>query len=381
MSEQRLAVGLSANVLAGRPGLAELDGIGIYTRSLAGYLPAQGVDVVPTYAPDLRGGFGPSSRPPGGLAFAQPIPSAIVASVLLGMPMAGARAVQAAVRVYHATDYLVPPLRGTPVVATVYDAIAQRCPHWATPRLRRLKNWIRRRGLQRADVVLTLTHSTVPEIEEYFGIPRSRIKVVPPGVDRFWFESPEPEQIRQTLERWGLQPGFLLFVGTLQPRKNVRGLLAAYDCLPAPTRAERPLVIAGRYGWGDAPLLDELKQRAAGNRCRWLEYVDQSTLRVLYATAGVLVFPSLAEGFGLPVLEALAAGLPVVASALPQLREVGGAAVCYADVGSREAFAEAIERVLRGCAPLRVAEGRQRASAFTWEAAAAATAAIYRALA
>jgi alpha-1,3-rhamnosyl/mannosyltransferase len=216
---------------------------------------------------------------------------------------------------------------------------------------------------------------------EYYRLPRTRIRVVPLGVDEYWFDVPAPEVVGATMERFALRPGYFLFVGSLQPRKNVGGLLEAYDALPAAVRADRQLVIAGKYGWSVPQLEADLLARRMKNECVWVDYVDRQSLRALYSAAGAFVFPSLSEGFGLPILEAMAAGLPVIASDLPALREVAGGnakLVRPDDPGalSHQMGLAAIEPP----DPVAVAAGRAHARRMDWAACAARTLAVYREL-
>ena len=374
------AIGLSANVLRPLAPGGHLDGIGTYTAALERELQRLSIPTRRIYAPALRS-RGIAYVPSGELGFSQPIPSAVLAADLFHLPMLGSRRVEAAIRIYHATDHMVPPLRRTPVVATVHDAIPHAQPQWATARLRWLKNWIRRTGIARADLVVAISHAMVPEIEEHYGIPRARIRVVPLGVEEVFCETPPRERVDATLVRYDLHRGYLLFVGTLQPRKNVAGLLAAYDRLPPRIRAARQLVVVGSYGWGETALAADLRRRTPAGRCVWLEQVDSETLRYLYAGAGAFVFPSLAEGFGLPVLEALGAGLPVVTSDLPSLREIGGSFVAYVDATDPEALAAAMELAVDAADDVTASAGRRAyARSFGWAATAAGIVKVYREL-
>jgi glycosyltransferase involved in cell wall biosynthesis len=230
-----------------------------------------------------------------------------------------------------------------------------------------------------ADLVLAISHAAVDELVEHYRIKPDRIRVVPLGVEEGWF-APLPEaQVDALLARRGVRRGSLLFVGTLQPRKNVRTLLEAYDRLPARVRAERQLVIAGKYGWGADELRGDLDARRAAGEVRWLNYVERNELRALYATACAFVFPSLSEGFGLPVLEALAAGTPVIASDLPVLHEVAGAAATFVAPRDVDALAQAMLGATMAPADPAAWEGRRsRARQFDWTTCARCTLDAYR---
>jgi len=219
------------------------------------------------------------------------------------------------------------------------------------------------------------------EIVEYFGVRPDRVRVIPLGVDAKLFVPGPPEATRSTIARLGLREGYFLFVGTLQPRKNIQGLLAAYASLPEHVRRDRQLVIAGRVGWDADELRDELLRQRAAGRCIWLEYADARDLPALYAHAQALVLPSLAEGFGLPVIEALATGIPVIASDLPALRETGGAFATYVRAGDTAALAEAMRAMHDHVDSANAAETRRRyALGFSWRACANRTLEVYREL-
>ena len=150
--------------------------------------------------------------------------------------------------------------------------------------------------------------------------------------------------MQSTLLRRGLEAGYFLFVGTLQPRKNVEVLLDAYEALPQTIRRRRQLVIVGKYGWNVDTLRRRLEDARSQNRCVWLDYVPREEFYHLYAGAGTFVFPSLAEGFGLPILEALARGLPIIASDLPVLRDLGAHLVTYVNARDTDALTDAMAR-------------------------------------
>jgi alpha-1,3-rhamnosyl/mannosyltransferase len=373
-------IGISANVVDDRLTGGRIDGIGVYTRALIGAMPAAGFAVEPVYAPSLAG---VRLRPPpaGSLAFAVPLPLATLLAAATGMPMPGARAIEARIDLYHATDYRAPKLRRTPVVATLYDAIPHMRPEWGNPRLRRTKNVLLRAAARFADLVIVTSQAAVPEIVEHYRVSIDRIRVVPLGIDPGWFVRPAPADIRAVLAARGLSEGYFLSVGTLQPRKNYEALLRAYDRLPPSIRSDRQLVIVGKYGWGAEALRAELVERRRDGRCVWLDYEDDAALRALYAGAGAFVFPTWSEGFGLPALEALAAGLPVVASDLPVLREVVGDNAIFVDPDTPGALVEAMQAAAESApAQARVEARRAQARRFSWAACATQTAAVYREL-
>lgn len=371
-------IGLSANAIDPDLTAGRIDGIGVYTSALLRELPAFDVVCRKVLAP---AGGRPRAAGAGAIGFRIPLAAGIAANALFGGTLPGARDVEAGIDLYHATDYLVPRLKRTPVVATLYDAIPLLQPGWGNPRLRALKNRILAWAAVNADRVIAISRPAAAEVAEAYRIAPDRIRVVPLGINGSWTDEPPADRIASTLHRYRLRAGYFLFVGTLQPRKNLALLVSAFDRLPRERRHGRQLVIAGRCGWGADALSESLERRRSEGEVVWLDHVDDERLRDLYAGAGTFVFPSLAEGFGLPLLEALGAGLPVIASDLDVLREVAGGLACHVPAASADAWTSALEAAAAAvpdpaAAAARVAWARR----FDWARCAASTVAVYREL-
>jgi len=213
------------------------------------------------------------------------------------------------------------------------------------------------------------SRATARDLVDHFGVSPERIRVAYLGGPPVRVVDPDPEIVA----RYGLPPRYFLFVGTLQPRKNLTRLLRSFASVPQPRQSQVGLVLAGRPGIGSA----ELRQRAAAlgleSRVTWLSYVPEEHLAPLYAGAVSLVFPSLYEGFGRPILEAMAWGTPVVASNASSLPEVVGPAGLLVDPYDVEGLSQAMARLLDD-QPLRerlIVAGRLRAAEFTWDRCAA----------
>jgi glycosyltransferase involved in cell wall biosynthesis/2-polyprenyl-3-methyl-5-hydroxy-6-metoxy-1,4-benzoquinol methylase len=231
-----------------------------------------------------------------------------------------------------------------------------------------------------ADRIIAVSQQTKQDLIQYFAIPEDRIRIVHEAPRHFCFPERNDDLIRSTLERLGVYRNFVLFVGSLEPRKNLKTLLTAYGSYVKRHARPELLVIAGGKGW----LNEEIRQSVSGlgleERVRFVGYVTEADLRVLYSAAKLFVYPALYEGFGLPPLEAMACGAPVITSNTSALPEVVGDAALLIDPHNSEELSHAMQRVLCNDA-LRLRMRQQsllRARLFSWERAARETLAIYQ---
>jgi len=365
-----LRVGISADSALGD---RRADGIAVYTRALMQQLPTAGCSVVPYVYSRHSSAESPT---PEAVKFPWPFPLQAVAGHLGDMLR-----IRGPVDVYHSTDFHTVRM-DCPVVATLHDAVPLKYPQWVSSGFRRIRNWQIQRSARYADRVIVHARSAIPDVVEHFGVAEERIEVVPCGVDEAWLE-PVGAQARLDVQRkHGLVEGYFLFVGTLQPRKNLRGTIGAYRALPAEVRAERQLVIVGQAGWRCEDEVTEIrKAQSAGERIKWLDSVgSRDELKALYASAGVFVFPSLYEGFGIPLLEAFASGVPAVTSNCSSMPEVSAGTALEVDPDDWNALATAMHRLVEDDV-LRnrcVAMGLRRAALLSWRHTAALTADVYR---
>jgi glycosyltransferase involved in cell wall biosynthesis len=273
---------------------------------------------------------------------------------------------------YHGTDFVVPPARAARVV-TVHDLSFRLAPQFAEPSLVHFLDAAVPRALAAASRVIAVSASVAAEVAAAFPDVRNRIVAVPNGV-----RAPAPSPATRSLD--GASRPVVLCVGTVEPRKNHDALLRAMPIVRT-TWPDALLVIAGRTGWRASEIAARVRAAERGGWVRWEGDVDDQRLEDLYRQAQVAVFPSHYEGFGLPVLEALAYGTPTVASDIAAHREVAGTAALYASPLDHEALAAQIGLVLSD-AELRVALrdlGLVRAAQFTWENAARRTRRVYQA--
>ena len=340
------------------PLLGARTGIGRYTQGLLTALAETGEDELVATAFTLRGRGG-LVVPRGVEVRARPFPARGLQEAWARSELPPVEWLTGRLDVFHATNFVLPPLRRARGVVTVHDLAFLHLTSTVSSASARYRALVPR-SLQRAAVVITPSEAVAAQVREAYD-PRVPVIAVPHGVRPQWAAAAPPDAALRA--RLGLPSSYVLFVGTLEPRKDVRTLLAAHRLLPdAP-----PLVLVGPPGWGEQ--VDVSGAVTPG-------YLDEDDLPSVVAGASVLVLPSRDEGFGLPLLEALAAGTPVVASDLPVLREVGGTQATYAPVGDAEAFAEAIRSVLDD--PGDPAPRRSHATRFTWAVSAAGHRAAYR---
>ena len=370
-----MRVGVSTTAIEPYICAGRLDGIGVYTTKLMQGLTDRQCDVEGL-------SFPPISQPrvslQKGKGRVMPYSIAAAGALLTGGYCKAAMEVD----VFHVTDYRVLPMK-CPVVATLYDAIPLMHPEFANARLRWLKNAMQKGVAQFADRIIAISQYSVAELVEYFDIPEERISVIHCGVDASWFKPLPDTLMSAVMEKYGLHQGYFLSVGTLQPRKNIGRVLDAYLKLPAAIRRLRKLVVVGKVGWGCDELVGRLLALASGGEVIWLNQVrEEADLRALYQAAGVFVFPSLYEGFGLPVLESFAAGTPVICSNTTSLPEVSQGVAVELDPLSVDDIASAMEWLADDDSECeeRIALGRVRAEAMNWNHMVDETLSLYRSL-
>ncbi|MET1079405.1 MAG: glycosyltransferase family 1 protein [Pseudomonas sp.] len=267
-----------------------------------------------------------------------------------------------------------------PMVMTLHDLTHVHYPETQPrDRLREIERHAGR-AVQRAQRILVDSQFIAGELCDYYGLTPERVVVAPLGCAAR-FHPRDSAILREPLQALGLEPdGYLLCVGTLEPRKNLGVALRAYRGLPAALRARFPLLIVGMAGWHPDRLAPELAEALRSGQVRLLGYQEDEMLARLLAGARVLLFPSLYEGFGLPVLEAMASGTPVVVGNCPALAEVAGTAGAYADCHDPRAYGLAVQRLLEDPAEWQARRdaGLRRAADFSWARCAQITAGVYR---
>lgn len=357
-----------------------LDGIGVYTERLWSEFARSGV-AAQAYAFGISDAVKADSRSPAPLECVDGAYTAqITRSILTGMPFRGTQGLSEQLDVFHATDHHIPKLRDVPLVATIMDAIPFVHPEWTSKGMRWFKNMAFRKASHWADHIITISEYSKRDIVNAFGVSECDITVIPLGYDESLGQAVTDRERQAVLQQYGLSESFFLFVGTLQPRKNVRRIIEAHRSLPAAIQSSHPLVIVGNFGWGDDSQLQDIERMERQGHGRWLRRVPQNDLVVLMQSAKALVYPSLYEGFGLPVLEGFAAGIPVISSNTTSIPEVAGDAALLINPLETAEIAHAMQTLVEDVemASELVRRGSERLKQFSWRKCAEETVEVYK---
>jgi glycosyltransferase involved in cell wall biosynthesis len=276
---------------------------------------------------------------------------------------------RARVDLFHAPHYVVSPLTPRPYVVTIHDCIHLRFPQYLPNRAAHLyARAMMTVAARRAKKILTVSHASKDDILHFLGVPSEKVEVIYNGLDQRLAASPTPDEIARVRDRFMLTSPFVLYTGNIKPHKNVDRLIEAYASLRQRGHEDVKLLIIGEEISRFPNLRRLVHRHQLHGHVRFFGFVPDATLSVLYRLASVFVFPSLYEGFGLPPLEAMAAGVPVITSNVSSLPEVVGDAALLIDPLDPDAIAAAMARVLSEPA-LRadmVRRGYERAKAFSW---------------
>jgi glycosyltransferase involved in cell wall biosynthesis len=283
---------------------------------------------------------------------------------------------------FHGPSFTLPP-SFAPSLLTVHDLSFLRYPQGAHPAL---LAWLTKavpRSLQRARQVLADSENTRADLVELMQIPPDRITVIGAGVDERFKPESEPETLTRVRARYQLPDHFVLSISTLEPRKNFTGLIAAFEQVAISSVTDLHLVIAGGKGWLYDDIFAAAETSPVRERIHFAGYVADQDLPALYSLAALFAFPSHYEGFGIPVLEAMACGTPVVCADNSSLPEIAGDAALLVEATDTEALADAMHRLSRD-ALLReelISRGYEQARKFTWEKAARRLLHVYQSMA
>ncbi|MGA2836311.1 MAG: glycosyltransferase family 1 protein [Acidimicrobiales bacterium] len=365
-----LSVGFDATPLLGRP-----TGVGVFCGGALEGLAARGDLRVSAFAISWRRRQGVAERVPPGVSTRQrPMPARPLHAAWAHLSVPPVEWFVGDVDVVHGSNFVVPPTRRAARVVTIHDLTVVRFPELCDAPTLAYPGLIRR-ALADGAWVHTPSTYVAAEVVAEFGIDASRVRAVhhgvpilPHGSDRSW-----------TPELPGGCDRYVLAVGTIEPRKDYPLLVRSFAAVAA-ARPDVALVIVGSEGWGADRLTEAVQESPVRDRIIRSGYLDDTTLAGVLRGASVLAYPSKYEGFGLPPLQAMAAGIPVVATAGGAVPEVVGDGAWLVDTGDGEALAQQIVRALAGGEDVAalIARGRARSAEFTWDRCAEGLAGLYR---
>ena len=296
----------------------------------------------------------------------------------LGLPL---YARKAAFDVFHGTNFEVPLWKKSRTVVTIHDLSALLHPEKHRSRMVRRARFRLPLVVRIANMIVTPTESIRREVCKHLGVKANKVVAIPLAA-RARFQPMQRTQTVETRKRLGVEDDFLLFVGTLEPRKNLLTLLKAFEQIVRHSPLRPQLVIAGGEGWLMDNLFAFIKKAAISDRLCLTGYLDDDELCALYSSCKVFIYPSVYEGFGLPPLEAMACGAPVIAGRIPALQETLGSAAHLVEPLDVEALAKSIVDLLQDDNRQKRlgSEGQRRAAEFSWERTARLTLDVYQKL-
>ena len=288
--------------------------------------------------------------------------------------------------VYHGPAVFLPHVKlGYGTVVTIHDLVSFLFPETVPKKYSLYMRLMTRLAARSADRIIAVSHATKTDLVQILGVPPAKIAVIHEAVGPEFACVPSREAVEAVVRRYGLRPPYCLFVGNLEPRKNLPSLIEAFAQARrrlAPAGFSPQLVLAGTRAWLHAGIFRAVETHGLGAAVVFTDYVPLADLPALYAGATCFVFPSLYEGFGLPVLEAMAAGAPVVAARAGSIPEVAGDAALLVDASVPGELTAAIEAVLtdRALRERLIIRGRARAATFEWNRVARETREVYDAV-
>ena len=276
--------------------------------------------------------------------------------------------------VFHLTPFVRHPPKDVPLTSMVHDPTPLLLPECHPETNVRYFEYFVETIVPRLRGLMTPSQAVKDDLVEHLGVDEQRIRVVHHGVDEDFFDT-VPSTVRLARQTYNLPDHYVLFVGAMEPRKNLTNLVRAYSLLSPDLRRRHPLVVTGATGWKNK----EIRKQLGAVGAHLTGYVRRALLPALYHGASLFVLPSFYEGFGMPLLEAMAARVPVVTSDVSAMPEVAGEAALYADPHDVESIADAMERVLQQTqlATALGEAGRRRARLFTWHETAVDTKAFF----
>lgn len=238
--------------------------------------------------------------------------------------------------VVYSPDFTAPPMLGVPRMITIHDLAFLTHPQYATDALRRYLEAVVPRQVESADLVAVVSHATAADVKQYYGVPDEKLVIARNAVDSIFYNA--SHLTAEQMQKHGLPEKYFVMLGTIEPRKNQMLALEAIE--RSGVGESTPLVIIGRPGWGHESIMQRIADLQQRGIVLHLQDISDADLPDIIASSQAMIYPSWTEGFGLPVAEAMATGVPVVTSTAPALREVGGNLALYVDPEDADALAD-----------------------------------------
>jgi glycosyltransferase involved in cell wall biosynthesis len=273
--------------------------------------------------------------------------------------------------VYLFPNYTSWPLLFSKSVSIIYDLSFEYFPQYVEPRNQKFLSTSVRKSVERSSRIITISENSQREIMKFYAVEKEKVPVVYPAVDQREFYRWPEKWVKEIKARYGIHGKYILFVGNIEPRKNLIGLLQAYEKLDKAIRSEYSLLLVGAQGWLDDDINKVIiRLRKNGNHIQQpLKYLKDKDRTAIFSGASLFVYPSLYEGFGIPPIEAMACGIPVITSNNSSLPEVVGSAAKTVDAQSIDRLAQAMTEVLENKALQHkmIAEGYNQVDKFSWD--------------
>jgi len=289
------------------------------------------------------------------------------------------------VDILHSPCYLTPLINAIPAVVTVHDMTAVIHPSFLIPDKTSLKHWLVYKkmlplSIQKATKIIAVSEQTRYDIMKFYNVPKEKIEVIYEAISKKFFPIQDREKLKAVKQKYKLPEKYILFVGVIEPRKNISLLIRAFAKLKRKRAIRQKLVIVGPRGWHCKEVFNTAKETGLNNEIIFTGYVSDEDLPYIYNGADIFVYPSFYEGFGFPPLEAMACGVPVITSNVSSLPEVVGDAGIRIDPYSLDNLVEKIYILLTDVRfrETMIKKGLERMKVFSWEKAARKTLGIYK---
>ena len=281
-------------------------------------------------------------------------------------------------------NYVMPPInKNVKVIINIYDMVYKKFPNTMMLSNLYLLRRDMNRSVKRADAIVTVSENSKKEIIEHFNVSPQKVHIIPPGIEYGEFSKGmniTTEKVKEIRKKYKLPLKYFLYLGTVEPRKNIPTIFKAYSALPNHVKNEYKLVIAGGKGWKSKNIYSVPSALNIDDKVIFTGYVDENDKPYIYGLSEVFLFPSLYEGFGLPVVEAMCSGVPVITANNSSLVEVGGNAASFVDCMDYLAICREIQKLIsdKDYYSQKVQKGLTHVQKFTWQKSANLTIELYK---